>query len=111
MNKAHLKSLGDDLRALLNLMQLLKYRADAIRTNPLMPSNMKHDLNTVLSAQGRFINTVHNHGVKTNLWAKIRADMTSEMVHDLSLLIDESMNIENLGDIVQMIKSEKRPVE
>jgi hypothetical protein len=71
---------------------------------------MKHDLNTVLSAQGRFINTVYSHGVKTNLWAKIRADMTSEMVHDLSLLIDESMNVENLGDIVQMIKSEKRPV-
>jgi len=109
MNKVQVNNLAVDLRAILALMQLVQYRIEGIKTNPLVPSLIKNDLNTVLNAHNRFIRTVAGYD-KSGTWLKIKAEMTSEKVHDLSLLIDESMNVENLGEVVEVIKSSKTPV-
>jgi hypothetical protein len=104
MNDLKVKIFASDLRRVLYLQQLLTMSLEDLKMQEITPSILKVDCNNQLAAIRRF-RLDCDRGVKTK--SIIDADLGKEQLKDISILLDEVSDIEDIEQITQVIREAK----
>lgn len=104
------KKMVEMLRRLMIYQQLMIYEAQGLKGADYISNEFKQRMTG-------FVQSIHlfksYQRSKTNkeTWDAVIADLSADKIHDIGLLINEVVNIENIGDIVEVIAKSKMKVE
>ena len=91
------------LRRQLYLMQLLQYTNSCITEMSITPTFLKVGTNNLNNSIKRIISDLKVKGDK-GAWNAINEDLNKDQLHDISLLIDEVANVENVEVILNAVR-------
>ena len=97
-----------DIQRILYVQQLLQYSLESIKDNPICPAFIKMDANNILSSMKRLKSDMSDKG-KGASWQAITEDVSSDRIHDISLLLDTVRYITNINDIITTIQEAMTP--
>lgn len=104
------KRMAEMLRRLMIYQKLMIYEVQGLKGAEYIPNEYKQRMNG-------FAVSIHSlmsyQRSKTNkeTWDAILEDLDKDKIHDIGLLVNEVVNIENIGDIVEIINKSKTKVE
>lgn len=96
------------LRRLLHFQQIMKHEIEWFKGLTVTPPLLKNEVNGILNAINRFERNCAARD-KNGSWDKIKSDLNRDQVFDIARLIDAIVDVENIGDIVDVILKTKQP--
>jgi hypothetical protein len=85
------------------LNQLLTYRLEFAKDSATIPPNLKNELNMGLKRMNAMKNGLMVM-VGSEMWDKVKSDISADRLHDLSILLDIVGPMENIGELVEVLK-------
>jgi hypothetical protein len=104
MNTAE-KMFVADLRRVLYMSQVFKYSLEFMKQGELCPSHLKTGINNIQNAINRLFADMRAKTSKETYEAVMR-ELSSEELHDVSLLLDFAASIKNVGVVVGVLNEQ-----
>ena len=95
------------LRRQLYLMKLLQYTNGCITEMSITPTFVKVGTGNLNNSIKRIMSDLQIKGDK-GAWEAINEDLNKDQLHDISLLIDEVSNIDNVDAILEAVRVVKK---
>jgi hypothetical protein len=105
------KTFVDNLQVILDLIQMLKYNLDSFKGNDIHKTvpkqkDMRIECAALLNAINAFLSRMKQK-CDPATWNELMKIMSRERLHDLSLLLNEMFEVENVEDFTKVIRDIK----
>ena len=100
-----------DVRRVLYLAQIFGNHVGQLRINEMCPTTIKSTIKNIDNAVNRLIQDIRLSATQRGTWDAVQNELTKDELNDIGELLISAMGATNIGEIVDIVNSNKQITE